>query len=519
MKLVTAAQMRELDRLTIQEFGTPGIELMKRAGQAVVNSLEGHFEWVLADGRPIVVLAGKGNNGGDAFIAVHELIERGHEAVSVVMVADEDELQGDARAAFQIMEEHQPPILRLSGMKSLSTLEAELRASTLIIDGLLGTGTRGPVRGRMADIINVVNESRRLVLSIDIPSGLDGDEGRPLNVAVLATQVVTLALPKVGLVKNRGLDYSSHIDVADIGIPFYYIEEIEAPAEMIVREEVRELLPKRWNISHKGDYGHVVVLGGAAGYAGAPVLAGLGALRAGAGLVTVGVPASVYPIAAGMRPELMVAPLPDEGGGRLSPASLPEVQRLIERASACVIGPGMTTDPRAVEWLRRVLPLLRAPVILDADALNIVALHPELPGAVQAPLILTPHPGEMARLAKRPVADIQADRWSAVQDYLQARSANLILKGAGTLVSAPREAVWVNATGNPGMATAGMGDVLSGVVAGLVGQGLQPFDACRAGVFLHGLAGDYACYRESEQAMTASDVLDCMREAFNTTLA
>lgn len=519
MKLVTTEQMRELDRLTITEAEVPGLELMRRAGQMVVHSLEGHFEWVLAENRPILVLAGKGNNAGDAFVAVHELLDRGHDAVTLVMLAEESELRGDARIAYRKMQEMQPNIIYQAGMKSLSTLEAALKSSTLVVDGILGTGTKGTVRGRLADIINVVNESRKLVLSIDIPSGLNGNEGVPFGVSVMATQVVTMGLPKVGLVKNRGLDYSSHIDVADIGIPFYYVEDLEAPAEMIVREEIREILPKRWNISHKGSYGHVLVLGGAMGFAGAPVMAGVGALRSGAGLVSVGVPASVYHAAASMRPELMVHALPDGGSGRMNGENLGQVEDLLRRCNVCVIGPGLTTDPEVASWLAKLLPKIECPVVLDADALNLVAEDRALLESIPGEVVITPHPGEMARLMGCTTKVVMQDRWAIAAKMKEDWKVTLVLKGAGTVVTSPSEAIWVNATGNPGMASGGTGDVLSGMIGGLIAQGLEVFDAAKAAVFLHGLAGDYAGYRESEYAMTAIDLLDSIREAFNTTLA
>jgi hydroxyethylthiazole kinase-like uncharacterized protein yjeF len=495
MKAVTTEQIRHLDQRTIAA-GTPGEELMERAGLAVARSA---IEFLKRrDARAALLFAGKGNNGGDAIVAARHLAGAGCHP-TLVLLCRRQELQGDPLAHFQKLVSgiH---VFELPTLDQLSEIVAETEPA-VIVDGLLGTGLKGEVREPYATAIKVINGLHRPVVAIDIPSGLDSDTGEVCGVCDQADVTVTMGLPKIGLLKPAAADFVGRIEVADIGFAQTFIEEIQTDVELLTASDVAPLVPRRHRSAHKGEFGHLLVIAGSEGYTGAPVLAAHAAARAGAGLVTLAVPRNIYPIVAGKCPP-EVMPRPFDG--------IPDVVGF----NAVAIGPGMGQQADTQKMVWKVVSSCSVPMAVDADALNTVAQATTALKRLQRPLVLTPHPGEMARLVRQTTKEVQAHRWEVARNFAQEYGITLILKGAGTVITDKSEKLWINSTGNPGMAKGGMGDALTGIIGALLAQGMTPLDAARAGAFVHGLAGDLACQKLGEQAMLPTDLIDHLGAAF-----
>ncbi len=507
MKIITTAQMRELDRRTIAA-GTHGDVLMERAGKAVADTTARLARSL--GGNSVLVFAGKGNNGGDAFVAARHL----REAVSTVMVAaccTLDEIKGDALKHYQHMGEVGVTEI-LSATDALAIFDKT--NPCVVVDGLLGTGLDGKPRSPLAEIIDAINFRELPVVAIDIPSGLDSDTGEALGAVISATVTVTMGLPKLGLVQPRALDAVGRLEVADIGIPRKFVDEAQTDTHLIAREDVHRLLPARKRTAYKGDFGHVLVLAGSEGFTGASVLCAEAAARSGAGLVTLAVPRTIYPIVAAQCREVMPRPLADTDTGSFSVKTLDGIDDLIARCNVVALGPGIGQHPDTREFVHRFIARCLRPMVLDADALNAVAHKPMVLKQAKAPIVVTPHPGEMARLCEETVAQVQSHRWASAREFALDYNLVCVLKGAGTVVSRPgSQEIWLNATGNAGMAKGGTGDVLTGLLAGFIAQGLAPFDGARVAVFLHGHAADLAVGRISERALLASDVLESLGAA------
>ncbi|MCB1070565.1 MAG: NAD(P)H-hydrate dehydratase [Kiritimatiellae bacterium] len=512
MKLVTAEQMRELDRRTIEETEVTGEVLMERAGFVLAGMIRR-----LADASslasPIVhFIAGRGNNGGDAFVAARVLHDMQY-SVYVWIAAFANQIHGDALLHFSRMKQKGITIDELPTLEDWQDAARQPLYADIIVDGILGTGLKGPARGPATGAIHYINQQRResLCVAIDIPSGLNADTGTVEGEAVYADLTVTMGLPKVGFVTATGMDHIGSIDVADIGIPRELVDEVEPPEaiELIDISDLRGLAPRRTCRSHKGTYGHTLLIGGSRRYCGAPILAGEAALRVGSGLVTLAVPASLHTLAASHTPEFMVIAAPEKPDGTLSRALATHLIPELERYSAIVIGPGLVPDDDLHALVELLLEHATCPMVLDAGALDI--LHGNLPrlAGARTPLVITPHSGEMGRLLGLSAEQVEADRIKAVTTACALGNCVTLLKGAGTLIASPKDPILrINLTGNPGMATAGAGDVLSGIIAGLISQGCTPQDAAMAGVYFHGMAGDFAARRLCQMSVIASDLLD-----------
>jgi len=508
MKSVTCDQIRALDRRTMEAAGIPGEVLMDRAGKGIAETILDGIQYACTPYRRAILLAGRGNNGGDAFVAARYLQDAGL-AVEVWLIAESDDLRGDARIHFDKMRAANVPLREMPAEKDLCELSQNGIRDAIIVDGLLGTGISGEVRGPIAEAIRFVNElsSLNTVVAIDIPSGLNGDTGDPAGEAVRADVTVTMALPKRGMLLPHAMDYVGCLHVVDIGIPDAYIAEIDSEPAYIAACDVEKIVSRRKRNTHKGSYGSVLIVAGGRGFAGAAGMAGCAAVRSGAGRVTILTPASIAATVAKMTPECMVYPAVETEGGGLSSDCLDEWGDTLDHFNAVLVGPGITqSEPswKVVEW---VLARARIPVVLDADALNVSADKSNKVRAASCPVILTPHPGEMARLLACTAADIQADRWAAARKATSEFGATIVLKGAGTVIVKEDAPLCVNMTGNPGMATGGTGDVLAGLLAGLLAQGIDDYDASRVAVYLHGRAGDIAALRYSQAGLAAGDVI------------
>lgn len=518
MKIVTPQQMRGLDRATIQERGILGRLLMERAGIAAAAAVRN----LLGAAGPdplVVILAGKGNNGGDGLVVARLLGEAGIRT-RTFLLAPGGELCGDAADNWVRLLKGRLPLVELTGEDGLAGLEAALAEASVIVDGIFGTGLRGAVQGLPGKVIELVNRSGRRsdqprVLAIDIPSGLDGGTGEVAGEAIRADWTVTMGLVKTGMVRGRGLDLCGRITVADLGFPSDLIREIESDQEVIDSEELARLLPPRRTSSHKGDYGRLLLIAGSPGMTGAAALAARAALRAGAGLVTVGVPRSLAPILEDLVVEAMTLPLPETPEGTLSPEALGPILKFCAGIDAVALGPGISRDRATGRLVRGLIRRCPVPLIVDADGLNLIARHPRLLKKSPSSLILTPHPGEMSRLTGQSKEELLADREGAALGFARKYNLTLVLKGAGTLIAAPSGPLWINLSGNPGMATGGSGDILTGLIAGLRVQGLNDSAAARIGVLAHGLAGDRAARRRGMMGMLPSDLLEEIPAVFN----
>jgi NAD(P)H-hydrate epimerase len=507
--VLTAQEMRERDARAIREYGIPSCVLMENAGvEATREILEAYP--ALRTGRA-VVLCGKGNNGGDGFVVARRLREHGAH-VETFLVADPAEIVGDARVNLEILTRLGEPV-RTIGPGDLADLRARLAAADVVVDGLLGTGVSGPVTGLLAESIECVNACGRPVVALDLPSGLGADGVEALGVAVQATLTVAFGFPKRSLVLHPAASHAGRVRVVDIGIPRRLAAPQDAGMGLLEASDVSAAFPARPSHAHKGTFGHVLVIAGSVGKTGAAALASQAALRIGAGLVTLAIPASLNAILEAKLTEVMTEPVPETEAQSIGLAARGRLLALAGGKSAVVLGPGLGTHPETAALVRELVPALQVPLVLDADGLNALAGAADLLKGLAAPVVLTPHPGEMGRLTERPRDEVVRDRIRLVRDAARQWGVTLVLKTARTLIGSGEGPVAIVPTGNPGMATAGTGDVLAGAIAGLMGRGASARLAAAAGAYVHGLAGDLTAERLGEEAMLAGDLLEDLPEA------
>jgi ADP-dependent NAD(P)H-hydrate dehydratase / NAD(P)H-hydrate epimerase len=502
MRVLNAAQMREADRRTIEDIGIPSLVLMENAGRQVVAAIEAlHAD--LAE-RRVAVLCGRGSNGGDGFVVARTLVQRGVD-VSVFLIGLVAEVRGDARTNLEILGRLGLTVVEIADSQAWELHFSEVRDCTLIVDAIFGTGLNAPLSGLMETVVADVNASGIPVVAIDLPSGLGADSHEPIGNSIEAGTTVTLGAPKISLVLPPAETRAGDIVIADIGIPEGVIESLEGPrVELLTRATMRELIAPRQPDTHKGDYGRVLIVAGSRGKTGAAQLAALGALRSGAGLVTVATPACCLPIVAGMAPEYMTDGI-DERVDGLDPEA---VDRVLEMARDVVaIGPGLGQGQSTRQFVTTLVDRATMPIVIDADGLNAFGDDPDrLIGREGRHVIITPHPGEMARLVRMSTDEVQASRLEIARNFAIQHHLYVVLKGHRTLIATPDEKVFINPTGNPGMATGGTGDVLTGMIAAWLAQLLDAEAACKLGVYLHGMAGDLAQAEIGEIAMTSSDL-------------
>jgi hydroxyethylthiazole kinase-like uncharacterized protein yjeF len=503
--------MRRVDERAIRELGIPGATLMENAGRGAAEAIQ---EALGALGLPrrgarVVVVCGKGGNGGDGFVVARWLKRRGHR-VQVFLLARPEELRGDAALKLREM---QRSGLRARAVADGAALRAALGQAQLVVDALLGTGARGRPAPSVAAAIEAVNGSGRPVVALDVPSGLpmDGPPGEwPVVRAVLT---LTFAGLKRGLVAGPGVLQAGRVVVVDIGVP---ASELQRGVTTFVLgpEDVRARIPPRARETHKGSYGHLLVVAGSLGKTGAAALAARGAMRAGAGLVTVATATSAQPIVAALLLEAMSEPVAETEAKTIALEGFAVLRDLAARRDAITLGPGLGLDAGTQALARRLVLECPQPMVVDADGLTALVGHLEGLRGAPGPRCLTPHPGEMARLLGATVAEVQRDRFATVRQFATAHRVTVVLKGAGSLIGLPDGRVLVNPTGNPGMASGGTGDVLAGVLGAFLARGLPAEAALPAAVYLHGLAGDVAAERVGQEALIASDVIEALPEAF-----
>ncbi|RJQ53599.1 MAG: NAD(P)H-hydrate dehydratase [Actinobacteria bacterium] len=512
MRALSGREMEEVELRSVKTAGISLSDLMERAGAAVARSAER-----MAPEGSFVIISGKGNNGGDGMVAARLLAERGR-AVRLFVLAQPETLSAEAKQAFERLQETlprlqvPPEISVLESEKELSALREALAGTTLVIDCVFGFGLKGAARGLFGQVISLVNEEARLVLSVDVPSGVEGGSGRVRGEAIRATRTLTFTAPKLGLLVTPGAEYAGRIEVADIGVD----PELVQKAGSVEWPQARDIalrLPKREFDAHKKSVGRVLVVAGSVGMTGAAAMTAQAAMRAGSGIVTLAIPQSLNPILESKLTEVMTVPMPETLSRSLLASGADAIIELCSSFDAVVVGPGLSLNESTVELVRTLVARVPLPMVLDADGLNAVVNKAELLKKRKGELIVTPHSGELARLLSTTTAEVQDDRVGYAKRAASEWRSTVVLKGAGTITSDGVFTV-VNPTGNPGLATAGTGDVLSGIVGSLLAQGLEPLWAAASAVYLHGLAGDLAARELTEHCMLASDVISFLPKAF-----
>jgi hydroxyethylthiazole kinase-like uncharacterized protein yjeF len=502
MLLLTAAEMREYDRTTIETFKIPGIILMELAGRACAEKA-----LQLLNNRKktkrVVVVCGAGNNGGDGYVIARHLENAGC-SVTTLLFCDRNKIQGDARVHFDALEAMGSDILEVSGLETLRQHLLMLEKTDLLVDAVFGTGLARDITGPIAEMLTLLDLLPCLRLAVDIPSGIDADTGAIRGVALHADATVTFAHYKRGHFLYPGRTFCGELQRADISIPTQLVDALGASCHLLHEESIRPLCKPRTATSYKNTFGHLLILAGSEGKSGAALLCSRASLRSGAGLVTLATPASLRPSLEGRFPELMIEAL----GQTLSEDSWEEAQPLLANKTALALGPGLGSA--AAAFARRAALESTLPMVIDADGLNVFAgALSELQNA-RGPRILTPHHGEAARLLGVSTLDIGKQRIDAALRLARESRAVVVLKGADSLVASPSGELFVNSSGNPGLAKAGSGDVLTGVIAALLAQGFTTLDAAKAGVYIHGAAADEARKTTGERGMLPSDVIDSL---------
>ena len=522
MKLVTSSQMRNIDKKTIGGVGIPGLQLMEKAGKGVALGAKE----MLGDvkNKKVVIFCGRGNNGGDGFVVGRYLSEGGAE-VQFYLTAKRGEVTGDAKTNLEKAEEIGLPVTEVLKKEEIPTkIEADL-----IVDALFGTGFAGEIAGYVKHIVEMINSCSAPVVSVDIPSGLHADTGQFTGSCIRAERTVTMALPKIGHFFFPGKEMSGKVSVVDIGVPDHVIDEENINLNLITEHGVKKILPKRPGDAYKGTCGRVVLIAGSTGMTGAACLASLSSLRAGAGMAILGAPQTLNPILEMKLTEVMTRPLPDvRKKGALALRGLGEIRELLKWGDCCAVGPGLGQHFETIELVRRLVSRISMPTVIDADGLNAIATDASILKECQAPLILTPHIGELSRLNGVPVAEITKDRIKHASDFAEEYDCVLVFKGAPTIISEPGGQTYVNPTGNAGMASAGSGDVLTGIMVGLLAQMLMlrkgedinriMIDSVCAGVYIHGLTGDLAKKERGEMGMIAGDMMEKIPQALEEIL-
>lgn len=505
MKVATAEILRKLDRKAIDEFGIPGLVLMENAARGTVAAMFRHFPGLAQ--RRVGILAGRGNNGGDAFAVARYLLNRGV-SCRVYLFAAREEVKGDAAANLEILSRMGGEIFEILNLEEWQAQKGQVEACDFLVDGIFGTGLKGEVRDFFKEIIQSINSLGRPVVAIDIPSGLDSDSGQVLGSCIHASLTVTFGLLKRGLVLLPGAGHCGKVVLVDISLPRASVETEGIQDHLIEGAEFLPFLAPRDRDAHKGKFGHLLVLSGSAGKSGAAAMVCQGALRVGTGLITLGIPESLNPILEMKLTEPMTEPLPETKEKTLGLSAHGRIMELCSGKSALAIGPGLSIHPETSRLVQGVIRSANLPMVIDADGLNPFMGKLDLFRKSRRDLILTPHPGEMARILETSVREVQQSRVQTARQFAKKYGVILVLKGARSLIASPSGDVFINPTGNPGMASGGMGDVLTGMIGGFLAQGLPSLEAARLGVYLHGLVGDYVAHRSGERGMAAMDLVE-----------
>ena len=509
MKLVTAREMQNLDRLAVEEYSIPGIVLMENASKAVADVAV----WMLdkCEVNSIIVVCGKGNNGGDGFGAARWLASYGYD-VKVMFVGDDlDVVQGDAAIELNMLLSAGVDVVCVADEEALFVAEVDLQNADLIIDAMLGTGFEGELRGNYKKLCQIINDCETKVLAVDVPTGVNADKGTVADDAIRADATVTMALVKCGMLQYPAREFVGELHIAEIGMPQNMLDNCNSKKYLLTPEIISRLLPIRSRNAHKGDAGRVVVVAGSPGFIGAAALCSKSAVKAGAGLVSLLSPESSAALLAIKLDEEMVHALDEDINCELTPSAIEDILDKVSGADVLAIGPGLGTGKRTMAAVREVLLQIDKPVVIDADALTALKDHTYVLNEMAAPKVLTPHPGEFARLTGLSIEEINSNRVELAAKFAERWNAVVVLKGAATVIGCPNGTVYVNTTGCEAMATGGSGDVLTGIIASLAGQGISLQEAALCGVYLHGVAGELAA--NDSIGLAAGEITQCLPRA------
>lgn len=506
-------EMRQMDQYTMEKLGLPGVVLMENAGARVVEEI---LESSPCEHPKVVVLAGGGNNGGDGFVSARRLFDAGLEPLLCLLV-EPGRLKGDAKIHFDVYINRGLSVFYLFE-KSLQDLENTLQKAEIIVDAILGTGVNGPVREPFSQVISLVNKYKRekFILSVDIPSGVSSETGKVAGVAVKADKTVTFVFPKKGFFLNEGPQYVGEWKAVDISVPPSITEELGLKLPRVITEEAAATsVPVRPKHGHKGTFGHALILGGSRAYVGAPIFAAKAALKSGAGLVTLAVPDTIYPLAAVQSPESLFFPLSDTDG-HFAAKAVDELSPKLEQYDSVAVGPGMGRFPGGEEWMKSFMAsLIGQSLVIDADALYLLRENLDFVSEYKGNVIFTPHPGEMARLVGKTVKEVEEDRIEIAKSFAQEYNLYLLLKGHRSIMATPDGDVYINPYGHDALGKGGSGDVLTGLIASFLAQGASPVRSMVAASFLHALAGEEKAKVLSHYGVTPFDIIDGVREQLN----
>ena len=515
MKVVTAEEMRIIDRRTIEGYSIPGSVLMERAGLAVASRIKEAFS-----PRKVIIIAGSGNNGGDGLVVARNLYNEGWD-VKVFLTVKPEDLKGDALLQYRIAVKFGLKIYLMN--EFLTNYSSLITRHCILVDALLGTGISKNVTGLLSEVISYLNRSNVPIISVDIPSGISSDNGQIMGEAVRADYTVTFGLPKRGHLLYPGAQHSGKLFIEDIGFPKELLNSEKLHIELLTKDKVSPLIPKRPRYSHKGNYGHVLIVAGSKGKTGAAIMAAKACLRSGAGLVTLGIPKSLADVFQSRVTEEMILALPDKGDGTLSQRAARVILNFLnERATTLAIGPGIGISSDTKKLMGILIKTSTTPMVIDADGINSLKGERAMFSKLKAPIILTPHPGEMARLLGKQkgvsvkTQDIERNRINVPFSFAKETGTYLVLKGVPTIIAGPDGMAYINSTGNPGMASAGTGDVLTGMISAFLSQGLSPTHASILGVYMHGFAGDSAAAEKGEHPLIATDIIEKIPFAFHS---
>lgn len=508
MKVVTSNEMREIDSITINEIGVPSSVLMERAGLAVVKIIKD----LSIENKKIIVIAGNGNNGGDGIVVARNLKNDGWD-VKTFIFSEPEKLKEDTFKQYKIAINYG---IKFENIKNFLNQSSVLKKEyNLLVDAIFGTGLSKDITDIYKDTIELINKSNFKVISIDIPSGISSDNGQILGTAIKADYTITFGLPKRGHFLYPGFLNTGILFIENIGFPEYLLTSDNLKVELLEKNYIRSIIPERLKYSHKNTYGHAFIIAGSEGKTGACLMSAKACLKSGAGLVTIGIPESLKYIYQSRVTEEMTYILPDKGDGTLSYKAIDRIIKFIEeKADLIAIGPGLGISNDITKIVKKIIRMSKKPIIIDADAINSLKEHIDIFYEKKADIIITPHPGEMMRLSNIESKElIEKNRIEFAQSFSTKYNIYLILKGVPTIIATPEGHVYINPTGNPGMATAGTGDVLTGIISGLLAQNKSPLNSCLLGVYIHGLAGDIASKVIGEIPLTATDIINYIPNA------
>jgi len=507
MHVLTPEEMGTLDRITIEEIGIPQEVLMENAGRTVYSVMEQNFEFPLDEAK-VTVIAGPGNNGGDGLVVARYLLER-VERLSVFLVGKRSSLKGSALLNLNVFEKMGGTVREILEINEY--VKNEILNSDIIVDAIFGTGFKGKPQNIYKDVIELINASGAFVISVDIPSGINGATGESNGIAVLADITVTMAFPKIGHLLYPGRLHTGELIIANIGIPESLAEE-RIKRHTIEEKELKTFLPVRFGPEHKGEVGRVLIFAGSTGFSGAATLASLASLRIGAGLAYLAIPKSLNPVLEVKATEVITIPVEEENGV-ITKDAINEIYKKEITFDCIAMGPGLTRREQIKDAVIEILKKYKGPIVLDADAVVVLSGNTDILKGRDIPPILTPHPGELGSLLHISPSEVNRKRIEIAERFAKEYEVILVLKGAPTVIASPEGHIWINTTGNPGLASGGTGDVLTGMIAGLLAQELSPLRASMLGVYLHGLAGDFAAADLSTYSLLASDLLDYIPDA------